>query len=131
MEVFLVYLWLKLDILIVCATFIAILSGIIGVITPSAVLLADGDSYNPERWRAERGLIWKARRNLGLKIFIPFLLFVILVPSSKDTAILVASSVAIDVAKSPEGEKIGKLIRGKANEMLDKELENLTSKVTK
>ena len=131
MELLLVCLWLKLDVLIVWSIIIAIVAFFVGVLIPTVALFTQGDSLNPERWMQVHGPLWKARRNLGLKIFIPFLLFSMLVPSSKDTAILVASSVAIDVAKSPEGAKIGQLLRGKANEILDKEISKLSTQVVK
>lgn len=52
----------------------------------------------------------------------------VVIPSSKDIAILAGASIAIDVARSPEGEKISKLIRAKANDMIDEELKELGQK---
>lgn len=50
----------------------------------------------------------------------------LMLPSKTDVAILVGSSIALDVVKSPEGQKIGTLIRGKANELLDAEISKLS-----
>lgn len=52
----------------------------------------------------------------------------VVLPSSKEIAIMVGASIAIDVAKSPEEEKISKLIRAKANDMIDEELKELGQK---
>lgn len=52
-------------------------------------------------------------------------LFWVAIPNQTQTAVLVATSVALDIAKSPEGTKIGQLLRGKANELLDAELKKI------
>ena len=46
-------------------------------------------------------------------------------PNQTDAAILVGSAIALEMAKSPEGAKVGQLIRAKANELLDAELKKL------
>lgn len=57
-----------------------------------------------------------------------FVFLSIVTPSAKDTAILVGASYAIDLAKSPEGQKIQTLIRKKANDFLDEALEGKEAK---
>lgn len=118
MEVFLVYLWLKLDSVIGAFTGVAILIGFATVIALFGTLIhyvedLDGTST------------WK---NLAIKLAAAFVLVqavVVFLPSSKDAAILVGTAIAVEAAKSPEGQKIGTLIRGKANELLDAELKKL------
>jgi|SRR6476660_3072919 len=124
MELFLIYLWLKLDAFI-------FISGVLVV----GMLIALGMYY------AFRNDDWLSN-SLGNKdnsyklfdskykvikrtllISIPLLfIFAVVTPSSKDTAILVGASYAIDLAKSPEGQKVQSLIRKKANDFLDEQL---------
>lgn len=52
----------------------------------------------------------------------------IFLPSKTDIAILVGASVALDMAKSPEGVKVGTLLRGKVNEVLDEAIKEMTPK---
>jgi hypothetical protein len=55
----------------------------------------------------------------------------IALPNQTETAVLVGASIALDVSKSPEGQKIGTLLRAKANELLDNELNKLNKPATK
>jgi hypothetical protein len=50
---------------------------------------------------------------------------------SPDVAILVGASIAIDVARSPEGEKAVRLLRMKVNEVLDEEISKIGRKDSK
>jgi len=112
MEVFLVYLWLKLDSLItgLCFLIFACCAGA-GI---SAICSLDLYGEKKAYWfKLMRRFLGGALCLLGL---------VVLVPSSKETAILVGTSYAVDLAKSPEGAKVVSLIRKKANEYLDAEL---------
>lgn len=124
MELFLIYLWLKLDSFI---TALVLFAGI-GVFAYIAGWLPRSIE---EFDRDEKGTMgykfcyWHTKLILLISLSTVLSL---LVPSSKEVAILVASSVAIDVAKSPEGTKIGQLLRGKANEILDTELQKLSPK---
>lgn len=119
MELFLIYLWLKLDhILAVATVFTAVCAAcFLGLSFP--VLGAD-EFERREAWYPQMKKLW-----VVLLFLLPLnTLFIVFTPSSRDVAILV------NMAKSPEGQKIGTLIRGKANELLDSELEKL-SKGTK
>lgn len=133
MELFLVYMWLKINTFIGWSTAIAMFSFAVTVFCILYTLSSGMNEYGStkKKWDEEKGPLWKKRRALALKIFIPFASFSLFMPSSTDTAILVASAVAIDVAKSPEGTKIGQLLRGKANELLDAELTKLAPQPTK
>lgn len=51
-----------------------------------------------------------------------------LIPSKQEIAVLVGGSYALDVAKSPEAAKLMTVIRGKANEILDGEIKKLEEK---
>jgi hypothetical protein len=127
MEVFLVYLWLKLDTLIgisVAATWVFVIAAGITMI----VLSDDGGKMwekEKEKWQKEKAPGWRKLRNQFLTAFIASIAFWVFMPSSKETAILVGASIAVDVAKSPEGAKVATLLRGKANELLDEQINKL------
>lgn len=133
MELFLVYMWLKINTFIGWSEAIAFVALAMFGVCIVNILSSGMHEYGStqKKWDEEKGPIWKKRRAAALKILIPFASFALLMPSSTDTAILVASAVAIDVAKSPEGTKIGQLLRGKANELLDAELKKLAPQPTK
>lgn len=59
------------------------------------------------------------------RIFITFVVIVgahALLPSSKDTAYLVAGHYALKAVELPEAQKIASVLRKKANEFLDEQL---------
>jgi hypothetical protein len=126
MELFLIYLWLKLDSVANLCLALAIISTVGYIIfwLPRGVEQFDRSFQNNPENNKTIGKLLKIHNRLP---FIAVILYcvVVILPSSKDVAILVASSVAIDVAKSPEGVKLGSLLRGKANELLDQELNKL------
>lgn len=118
MELFFVYLWLKLDSIIDLMRLpliILIPMFIVGLMARAELSYDVSDSANAVRK-------WHTR--LGIYIFVAAVLGTFL-PSSKDMAILVGSHIAIETIKSPEGEKVGKLIRKKANEFLDEQLKEV------
>ncbi len=126
MELFLIYLWLKLDSLVAfCVITSIILLFAYGILWgPRSAESLDSRVKNyPEEFPLAVKLIKWHPRILVVGLVLSFLGGVL--PSSRDVAILVGASVAIDVAKSPEGVKIGHLLRGKANELLDAELSKL------
>ena len=116
MELFLLYLWLKLDgFLIVLFAFL-----VFGGITYGFMWIPRTDSYPTHNVTKFNKI---HNRLAGAVLTALFLSLVI--PSSKDVAILVGGKIALDVAKSPEGNKVATLLRGKANEYLDSELKKL------
>lgn len=120
MELFLLYLWLKLD--VVCTALLVLF--ILGMLayTMGWIQRSIEDYDNSNYSGAKKFCYWHTKL-LFISLFSG--LFLIAIPSSKDVAILVGASVALDIAKSPEGAKIGQLLRGKANELLDAELKKL------
>lgn len=130
MELFLLYLWLKLDSIITVLGFVCFLS----VVALGIYYICRSVDYcdNYIRDRKESYVAFDAgHKNLKkyLVLAIPFsLITAVALPDSKDTAILVGASYAIDLAKSPEGVKVQSLIRKKANEYLDEALKEKGTK---
>jgi hypothetical protein len=60
-------------------------------------------------------------------LFVFSIILVLLLPSTKQMAILVGANFALDAVHSPEGQKVTSLLRLKANEILDAELVKLTT----
>ena len=120
MEVFLVYLWLKLDSFSTSLLFV----GLCLLFTPIIYTFGKFDCWTKEEKQEFADKWWKSVKKAVYAGI--FCLFVALVaPSSKQTAILVGTSYAVDFAKSPEGAKIGQLIRKKANDYLDEQLKEV------
>jgi len=121
MELFLLYLWLKLDAIGVTLALITVA----GVLLYGALwfyrIAENYDAYGLEKLRR-----YKIKQQRVLIGTICCLVVGLALPSSKDVAILVAGSYALDLAKSPEGAKVATLLRGKANELLDAEIKKLT-----
>lgn len=119
MELFVIYLWLKLDIFIR----VLVISSL--TLTICISLLYVMNSPVDRRETKE----YYTRNSKSYKRFLITMcsMFIVgtILPSSKDTAILVGASYAVDFAKSPEGAKIGTLIRKKANDYLDDQLKEV------
>ena len=120
MELFLIYAWFKIDAVLwffwVCWLAYALAIGILFT------------CFSPEVWDAEE---IKATKVARLKKFrfryiswICFAAFLTIIPDSKQVAILVGSSYALDFAKSTTGQKVKSLILQKAENILDQELKN-------
>jgi hypothetical protein len=66
---------------------------------------------------------WRTFKNktakLRLTLFLVAATFVIFLPSKTDVALLVGSSIAIDMKNSPEAAKVSTLLRQQANKLLD------------
>ena len=162
MELFLIYVWLKLSTIVAFCIIGAILSAAVLFFAHMFSKVVEYPELSLEDWLAtskegkDRKSLWPQNENgaweRGYRLYCPkikkrelafplpkyfycvplvFLFFGMFIPDKTETAILVASSVAIDVAKSPEGTKIGQLLRGKANELLDAELKKLTPQPAK
>ena len=112
MELFLLYLWMKLD------TFRGVLLalGMVGTILLSFVLL----------WLSEDGVWASIKRPWkwgAVVTTLTFSLFVV-VPSSNQMAGLVVGGVALNAAESPEAQKMLTLLRKRANAYLDEQLKD-------
>jgi len=53
------------------------------------------------------------------------------IPSQNQVAVLVGTHYALELGKSPEGQKIVSVVRAKANRYLDEQLKELTEEATK
>ena len=127
MEVFLVYLWLKLG------TMIGML-GFVGFFLSFGcwiVYCMGKDScYQKEEKQIFADKWWKKTKTAIITGFVCLFLANAL-PDPKEMAILVGTSYAVDFAKSPEGAKIGVLIRKKANDYLDEQIKEITPPAAK
>ena len=126
MEVFFVYLWLKLD------SFLALV-GVAGtalLFCWFAYLIGKDGCHYEDAKEAFTNKWWnKTKKAVYLGFFCIFI--ATMAPTSKETAILVGTSYAVDFAKSPEGAKIGVLIRKKANDYLDEQIKEITPPAVK
>jgi hypothetical protein len=110
MELLLIYLWLKLD----------LVNGILGW-SLMGLLLATAVTWFMyvddclDKSTFKKFAIWSS---IVLATFV-------VIPSTKEMAILVVANYAIDGAKSPEGQKLWNLVRLKANVILDQEIKAL------
>lgn len=123
MELFLIYLWLKLDVFI----FVSVALALILLLVFGFYYIIRNDDWLSNNLNKDESYTlfdkkhgWLKKTSLITAIF--SIIFAIVTPSAKDTAILVGASYAIDLAKSPEGQKISLLIRKKANDFLDEQL---------
>lgn len=121
MEVFLVYLWLKVDSLLTLMFCVALSLFVLTSLFYSfgrmdCYYQDEKDDFIAEHW---------GNAKKAYKIGMVLLILSLMIPSSKQIAILVGTSYAVDFAKSPEGAKIGQLIRKKANDFLDEELKEI------
>lgn len=133
MDLFLVYLWLKLDaisnftalVIAACACCIAALGITIGYTYDDM-----GYSWGKEPETKARNLAritWAKKWNKVFFISILcFSLFKLVLPSSKDVAILVGVHYVNKAIETPEAAKVQTLLRLKANEMLDKQIQEAT-----
>lgn len=120
MELFIIYLWLKVDLFINIFTWVLAPITLI-VLLVYAIARSEKNSYSIEEFKTN----WDNKLKKFLIISGTLFTIGILTPDSKDIAILVGASYAVDFAKSPEGAKIGTLIRKKANDYLDEQLKDV------
>jgi hypothetical protein len=104
LELFLLYIWLKLNAMIALFTLIAVAAGFTILIN----WIATG------RWLS---LSTKAAIVLTISG-----IFAFMIPTSKDTAILVGAHYALQIGKSETGQKVMSVLQKRVNEYLDKEL---------
>jgi hypothetical protein len=111
MELFLLYLWMKLDLLQMLFA-VPLVSGCVGLVVMGiTTLAADMDTDDFKKWLKPL-----------LKVMLPLLFLLIVVPTQKQTAVLVAGHYALKAIETPEAAKIMGVLRKKANEYLDAEL---------
>lgn len=127
MELFLLYLWLKVDTIITAVASAGIISSFAFFFTLMWASCAGSweDNYQAAVKFKTKG--WKRW------VFVPISCFMLatFLPSKTDIAILVGGSYALDVAKSPEAAKLMTVIRGKANEILDQQIKQLQTQPKK
>lgn len=111
MELFALYLWLKLDVLSNAAFFVGFAALIVGGF--SFPVCVDEGAMIEKAGRTVRR--WCAPLLLGLPI-------AFLLPSQKDAAILAGAHFALQAAASPEGQKVQGLLRARINAYLDEQL---------
>jgi phage major head subunit gpT-like protein len=140
MELLLLYVWMKLDVFSVA---IAVTSSLLLAWWLSTCVYRLDSSYWPKR-RSKAYVAWQ-KTNSGshfdgqpyekVPLFevVPYMRWVlvsavmgivgaILLPSTKEAAVLVAGHYALKMADSPEATKVLAVLRKKANEYLDAEL---------
>lgn len=112
MELFLIYLWLNLSTISVTFTLVGL--GLLIVFGIKWIYQCDElNKKIPDGYQKVKHVLYFSITAFVIAIFIP---------TKTDVAILVGSSIALDMAKSPEGAKVATLLRGKANELLDAEI---------
>lgn len=112
MELFLLYLWLKLDLFSSICTLLFMGGGFLG----GFLFCISADSDHPGDVKG---------RSFAKKLLIVALIcgpIAMLLPSKKDAAILVGGHFALQAVQSPEAAKIISVLRLKANELLDEQL---------
>lgn len=133
-EVFLVYLWLKLDTISAVLFAVSAVTIIGTVIWAGPVVYSFQDEHGWETSREARKL-QKAYRKTHKwlwwsMIFMAIFCFLVghLLPTPKQAAALVGTHYAVQLAGSPEGQKVMTLIRKKANDYLDEQLKEEVKK---
>lgn len=112
MELFLLYIWLKLGSLYVLLIALSIFT----ILSTFFMAIAVSDSEDDEQES------WVAMRNISAKLAVTFILCATLLPSKTDVAILVGANYALKAAETPEAQKVMTILRAKANEILDAEI---------
>jgi len=124
MEVFLVYLWLKIN----AFSMILLIAGIILMLMIVWYRMKLDFAWDAEGKKIVRDQWWSVvKRNFFIGV--ACVIISTATPSAQQVAILVGTSYAVDFAKSPEGAKIGQLIRKKANDYLDEQLKEVQKPV--
>jgi hypothetical protein len=119
MELLALYLWLKLD----------AISGLLFVVAALSAIAAAGCAIYgiPNDWTGAAVREAEARaRRFAVKVLLPVFgasaLLLVILPSTKDAAILAGAHFAIQAAESPEGRKVASLLRQRINAYLDEQL---------
>jgi len=120
MELFILYLWLKLDAFRSFLAVAAIATGIVALIITIFTL-------DPVNDTGTKFPFMKGNRLMPL-LSLFFIIANVALPDKTQTAYLVGAHYALKAAESPEVEKIISLLRKKANIILDTELEKYNIK---
>lgn len=120
MELFIIYLWLKVDLFTNLFTWFLVPITLI-VLLIYVIARSEKSSYSIDQFKTN----WDSKLKKFLIVSSTLFTIGVLTPDSKDIAILVGASYAVDFAKSPEGAKIGTLIRKTANDYLDEQLKEV------
>jgi hypothetical protein len=116
MELFLLYIWLKLGSI---STFLIFLT-VVGLAVTLFMTIDIG--MNREYVKEKRLKELTDFRKTAFIIVVTSGIAATFLPSKTDVAILVGASYAFKAADTPEAQKVMTLIRKKANEMLDEQL---------
>lgn len=120
MDLFLVYLWLKLDSVLGVFQFITVV-GLCSLLVLTYIYLL---SFTESDIRGTEARIkLKKCINKALLIISISTTFAIVIPSTKDMAILIGVHYINKAIETPEAAKIQTLLRMKANEVLDKHIQ--------
>jgi len=128
MELFILYLWLKLDVFIGIFTALGFIFSVLTLIC--FIVVANHNDSAKWTWSKEKKISYSIIpwKRLVSVVGICFLMSNF-IPNKADTAILVGAHYALKVAETPEAAKVMKLLRQKANDLLDEELNKTTKKV--
>lgn len=102
MDIFLLYVWTRLDTL--SNTFFALFCG--GVVSLVIFSLVAGANYSDYEEKGKIFVYWKNNITKMLVFILCCLFLVVIIPSKKDTAIIIAGKILIDTANSPVGHAI-------------------------
>jgi hypothetical protein len=111
MELFLLYVWMKLDGFIILMGCMAAFAAVLSLVTWGWAWESD--------WNDRVQKIARKRLKVTLPVLVITGLTAMLTPSQTQTAVLAGVWVGLAAAKSPEGEKALLLIRKKINQELD------------
>lgn len=140
MELFLLYLWMQLNVVPWVLIPLTLLSGLCGLITFFTHHNDDtwGTEWKKLSYREREEATWvkwveeQRKTSVYLKafnrckwVFLCALGLLIVVPSQTQTAVLVAGHYALRMADSPEASKVMQVLRKRANEYLDEELKEV------
>lgn len=133
MDLFLVYMWLKLDAVSKGIGALIFISVLIGLVCLLVRLISAGEPFDKYCNSEEQRESWRsAHKKLEHAVKLSTLCFLSLgavatfMPSSKDVAILVGVHYVNKAIETPEAAKVQTLLRLKANEMLDKHIQEAT-----
>lgn len=121
MELFILYIWLKLNAIGVLLVLLAVSSTLIGAIGSIVSWCMSQDYPNDDSYKVAHKLFRKLL--FSAMFFIPA---AVLLPSKTDVAVLVGGHYALKLADTPEASKVMSLLRKKANDLLDEELKGKT-----
>lgn len=144
MEIFLLYTILKLDALNIAITIFLVISALLVLFIPVVYYASDTHKVKNPAWKLWYNLPFGDRNKLDTPpedlivhiykhlpyrvlfgIMLASLLLTITIPNTKEAAVLIAAHYTIEAASSEEGQKLVKLLRRKANEYLDEQLNGI------